>query len=377
MTGPGMIFQCSPVAQAGAQGEPAVQRAIEYIRGRVKDGLDPYVLALAANALVAVDPKDEGARKLLENLVARAESDPKGNSYWRSSISTFMGGGGDSANIETTALAVIALLRSGQHPEVAESALNYLVSQRDRFGAYHTTQSTVLALKALTLAAQMGGSQGGDAKVGAELAEADLAEADLGDGRRETLAVTEENATVVQQVRFDDLQPGRAYDLALSVSGKRGVQYQVITEYYVPWSDVAKEPAGERALRIDVTYDRSEITVNDTVGVTAEVELLAEGQAGMVLVDLGVPPGFTPLSEDLDRLVEDGTVDRYELTGRQILFYLTDVPQGEVYRLEYRLQARFPLRAQAPASQAYDYYTPQNQDTRPPQRITVKLGTPQ
>jgi hypothetical protein len=83
------------------------------------------------------------------------------------------------------------------------------------------------------------------------------------------------------------------------------------------------------------------------------------------------------VTEDLDALVEQGVIDRYELTGRQILVYLTNVPSGQVYTLNYRLLARFPIRAQTPSSQAYDYYTPDNQDTDAPQRIVVKLGTPE
>ncbi|RIK34550.1 MAG: hypothetical protein DCC55_32920, partial [Chloroflexi bacterium] len=59
------------------------------------------------------------------------------------------------------------------------------------------------------------------------------------------------------------------------------------------------------------------------------------------------------------------------------IFYLADVPGGEVVTLNYRLVARFPIRAQTPSSQAYDYYTPDNQGVSTPQRILVKLGTPE
>lgn len=43
-------------------------------------------------------------------------------------------------------------------------------------------------------------------------------------------------------------------------------------------------------MRIDVTYDRTELEVNDLLGVRAEVELLTPGEAGTVIVDLGIPP---------------------------------------------------------------------------------------
>ena len=129
-------------------------------------------------------------------------------------------------------------------------------------------------------------------------------------------------------------------------------------------------------MRIDVTYDRTELEVNDLLGVRAEVELLTPGEAGTVIVDLGIPPGFAPVMDDLQALVAAGQVERYELTGRQIILYLRDVRSGEVYSFNYRLQARYPVQAQTMPSQVYDYYAPDQRAAEPPQRITVTLGTP-
>ena len=64
------------------------------------------------------------------------------------------------------------------------------------------------------------------------------------------------------------------------------------------------------------------------------------------------------LTEDLSRLVEQGLIARYELTGRQIIVYLEDFPSEAPLAFSYRLRARFPMRAQTPPSSAYDYYNP-------------------
>ncbi len=181
---------------------------------------------------------------------------------------------------------------------------------------------------------------------------------------------------MVQQITFDDIAPGEQI-VDLTIEGERAVQYQVISRAYVPWGSFPTDaPDRQQEMRVDVFYDRTELAVNDVVNATALVELLAPGTAGTVLVDLGLPPGFTPLTEDLDRLVENRTIDRYELTGRQIILYLTEVRNDRVYRLEYRLRARFPIRAQTAPSQVYDYYTPDRQDVSPPQRMIVTLTTP-
>ncbi|MBK8799532.1 MAG: hypothetical protein IPM07_25950 [Anaerolineales bacterium] len=49
---------------------------------------------------------------------------------------------------------------------------------------------------------------------------------------------------------------------------------------------------------------------------------------------------------------------------------------GEQLTFAYRLQAKYPIRAQTPASQVFDYYAPNQGDVEAPQRIIVTLGTP-
>jgi hypothetical protein len=307
---------------------------------------------------------------VLDRLLADAMHDGD-QTYWLAGRDSYLGSYGPPADIETTAMIVQALLRAGHGLDAAQGGVNYLVGQRDAYGSFYTTQSTVQALKALLLATDAAG-EAGSAQVTVTLTDAS------GETRAATVTVDDSNGDVVQQVDFDGVVGGDgAAQVAIVVDGERSLNYQVVTSYYLPWEAVAAGDEPEEAVRVDVHYDRTELAVNDLVQVEAEVELLAAGQAGTLLVDLGIPPGFAPLTADLDRLVEDGTVDRYELTGRQIIFYLTDVASGDPYFLTYRLQARYPIRAQTPGSHAYDYYAPDQGGVAQPQRIIVTLGTPQ
>jgi hypothetical protein len=95
-----------------------------------------------------------------------------------------------------------------------------------------------------------------------------------------------------------------------------------------------------------------------------------------------LPPGFTLQAEDLDALIAKfkdtpkdyayPTIRRYELTGRQALIYIQNLSDGMPLKFSYRLLARFPLKAQAPASMAYDYYNPSVSGEVQPVVITVK-----
>ena len=107
----------------------------------------------------------------------------------------------------------------------------------------------------------------------------------------------------------------------------------------------------------------------------------AGARTDWALIDLGIPPGFAVNAEDLTTLVEASkqlppdadatTFERYELTGRQVLVYLGNLQQGSPYHFSYRLTAKFPLRAQTPASTAYDYYNPTTSGEAQPQEIVV------
>ena len=155
--------------------------------------------------------------------------------------------------------------------------------------------------------------------------------------------------------------------------------------YYLPWGDLPKYPElipAEDLVSIDVAYDRSELSVNDTVNVSVRVALNEPGtRSESAIIDLGLPPGFTVEAEDLAALVayyndvpQDypfAQIQRYELTGRQIILYTTNLSEGNPLEFSYRLRAKYPLKAKSPASLAYDYYTPERQGDQRPTEIVV------
>jgi uncharacterized protein YfaS (alpha-2-macroglobulin family) len=143
--------------------------------------------------------------------------------------------------------------------------------------------------------------------------------------------------------------------------------YQVSSRYYLPWDRVSSAPPERPQMSIDVSYDRTQLAVNDTVTVSVQVEM-HEGAARQAIVDLGVPPGFEVLAEDLADLVArhsdlpadyEGTkFSRFDLTGRQIIVYLEGLGTGQPLEFSYRIRARYPIKALTPPSSAYDYYNP-------------------
>ena len=348
------------LAEAGYDNEPRWS-GVDFLLRHYDEVEDPYVLALCANALSVAEPDHFFTTSAVDALAQQALVDGDAV-YWQTGLGTFMGGGGHAGSLEVTALAAQAMLRTGLHPDLAEGALTYLIRQKDSFGTWQTTQATVWALKALMLSAVQG-----DASAGAEVT------VSVNGGEVDPIVLDEGNAGVVHILAFDDVGSGENR-VAFRMTGEGRLMYQVTSEYYLPWEQVPVEPAAQEPLTVEVSYDRTTLAVQDEVTAHVWVKLNASGTAQMVLLDLGLPPGFTVLEEDLQALVAQGMIERFELTGRQIIVYLTDLAPNEPLSFTYRLRANYPLRVQVPASQAYDYYSPDRWGEQRPLQVVVEEG---
>jgi hypothetical protein len=347
--------------EAGYEDTQEVVQAIAYIREAALQEVDAYSLALAANALAAYDPQDPVTRAVIDSL-HKVRIQDGDTVYWPMGDVSFMGATGQTGSIETTALAAHALLRARAHPEAVQGALAYLIRGKDSWGTWSTTQATILSLKALLLASEQQGRAEGPATLYVS----------LNNELTEEIVIDETNADVVHLVTFDrGFSPTGNNEVQIDLAGGGNLMYQVATHTYLPWDQVPPSLPGEELMTIDLAYDRTALAVNDEVTVDVGVRLNQQGVVRMALIDLGVPPGFTVLTEDLSRLVEQGLIARYELTGRQIIIYLEDFAYGEPLYFSYRLRARFPMRAQTPASMAYDYYNPGSLAMLSPLVVTV------
>jgi uncharacterized protein YfaS (alpha-2-macroglobulin family) len=367
------------LVEAGYASDPGTVRGLQYVREFQSQAQDPYVVALVANTLVAADLKSASGEMtpttlmVLDRLASLAQRDGEGV-YWQSGVATFMGSEGKTGSIETTSLAALAILSSERHPDLGNGALVYLVRQKDSFGTWYSTQATVLALKALLQSVRGSG----------ELTSAAVT-ITLNGEQTVTLQVTPENFDVVQMVTFDGVAIGRENVIEIKAEGKGSLMYQLTGSYYLPWDMLALYPelTGEsEALEIGLSYDRTELAVNDSVEVQVNVALTEPGaKAESALIDLGIPPGFSVQTEDLAALVARfkdtppdyafAKIERFELTGRQVLIYVTNLSEGKPLSFSYRLRARFPLDVQSPGSNAYDYYNPDVTGDSPPQRLVV------
>jgi len=343
--------------------DPRLQFALNYLARNLDRAQDSYVLALVANALVAADPGSDAARDAVARLQRQAQMDGDG-AHWQSGTESFSGATGASAGLETTALATYALLRDGRFDELAEQGLLYLIRQQDDQGGWGTTQATVLALKAFNLAAERQELQPVQATVAVVL-DGELAR---------QVVITPENADVVHTVYLDGIEGG-PHRLRLEVEGDASsLLYQAVLAYHVPWEE-APSPAGAGVLDIEVNFDRTALKVDEALVATVRLSLNRPGTAQWVLVELGLPPGFEVVTEDLQTLIAQSAglqtqIKRYEVAGRALRLYMENL-QGTV-RFNFRLRARLVVRAQTGGATVYDYYNPTVRDTQAPGLVVVE-----
>jgi hypothetical protein len=130
-------------------------------------------------------------------------------------------------------------------------------------------------------------------------------------------------------------------------------------------------------LSIDVAYDRTRIEQNDIATATATICNSLSKTANMVMVDLGIPPGFELLSEDLPsfqektRGQESGRLKKFSLTATQAILYFNALSRKQTVTLSFRLRAKYPIHARTFPSRVYQYYDPDVNSTAHPVQLEV------
>jgi uncharacterized protein YfaS (alpha-2-macroglobulin family) len=350
------------LANTGYNG-PAVEKAKHFIESYNGSKADAYTLAVIANFAADYGQDREFTRRSMEALIdARTEKDDQ--VFW-SAEETGIYATGQSAAIETTGLATQALLKWGQASETARKALNFISSKKEASGNWGTTQATITSLRALVLATELSAS---DVRGSVEIV--------LNGKPVETLKLTADNNDLLHQFVFkgaDLIDPLKPASVELRFDGSGTLAYQVVGRYFTPWEE---RPASE-PLSIDVAYDRTHLAQNDIATATATIRNNLPKTANMVMVDLGIPPGFDLLSEDLQSFQEktsgqeSGRLEKLSLTATQAILYFNALSAHETVTLSFRLRAKYPIRARTFQSRVYEYYDPAVNSTAHPVQLEV------
>jgi CD109 antigen len=320
--------------------------ALRYLAEELPAINDSYTIALAAYALeLGQHPVRDRAYEKLLDLAMENED---GLRWAVGKVGEPQG----SLAVEATGYALMALLEHGDQFNASRAA-RWLVTQRNAFGGFNSTQDTVVGIQALTAFAA-GSRADVDLVVGVQTEE-----------KLEQFRINPENYDVLQLV---PLPMGE--DVAISVEGKGQAVAQLVLRYNLPQAEKEAE-----IFHINVDYDTHQVEVNDRIeiGVKVEFDPPLPIEAGMTVLDISVPTGFVPVEESIQKVVQaEPRIKRYDVAARKVIFYIEDMAPGDKLEFAFEALASYPVKAQGVTSQVYAYYKPEWKGETLSQPVIVK-----
>ena len=338
------------VAEAG-KGH-SFKSEIEHAHNVATKSDDPYVIALLANALGAMN--DPRAETLVAQLLKKQEKEGS----WMGATHSVFHSQGNALRIETSALAALALMKTGQHEIAVARAIEFIIKSKNEYG-YGNTQSTVMALKALVEYAKTSKHENADGVLVVQIDGKRVREQPFSNAQINRLEIknleqffTNENPQV--EVFFEGTNTAIPFDLE--------IKYAARTPRNAP-----NCPLSFRA-----GLDKTTASVGETVRITASLKNETSEMQASPMIVLGIPAGLTLQAWQLKKLVDEKQCDFYELWDGYAVFHFERLNPNESRQLALDLRADIAGIFEAPASQAFLYYQNEQRVWSKPERLDVR-----
>lgn len=317
-------------------GEKGLSAEIARVKDAVRTTKNSYVVALGANVLALA--KNGAATDALKKLAAaQRETGVVGGA-----TQSIVGSTGDSLEIETTALAALAWMRDDAFAVNAERSMKAL-AESCKDGRYGSTQSTVLALRALL---EFDKKKAGERKPGTVKL--------FVDGKQLGSPLRYDGKTD-GALTFPDvgelMSPG-AHTIELVQEGGSNVPSTIA----VRSNRVKPDSSKDARVSLEVKLGGTALKEGDVTEATARISNLSDAPLSTVVAIVGVPGGLEPRIDQLKELVKAKTIDAYEVLGRDVVLYWRGMTPKQQLRVPVSLLAAIPGKYTGPASRAYLYY---------------------
>ncbi|MCB9641182.1 MAG: hypothetical protein H6727_19950 [Myxococcales bacterium] len=337
--------------EAGGQG---LEQELAKTQKNAQDTGDAYLLALATLATQRAKGKNSAkARSLLRQL--RKKQRVKG--YFQGKIGSFTGSYGRNLSIETTSLAILAMLRAGLPEETISPAIFWLQEQRGMFGRYGATQATVLSLQSLAAFEAAHPSDKQQVALLASLNEKMFFQHNIQPERDANKKLLKTKIPVGS---------GRN-KVKLSLTGKGQLPFGAYASFYVFTPPSAKGAP----VHLELEMSKHRIKLGESTRLTATLVNTSKSPQAMTMARIAFPGGLVPQIWQLKELKEKKIVDFYELKHRELIVYLQGMaPEGRK-TIHLDLVAHVTGNYTGPASSAYPYYNDDLKFWQQPLRVSI------
>lgn len=322
-------------------GEAGLEKEIAKSARLAESTSDAYQLALASGTLLQRRAGTAPSKAALA-AAAKLARMQAASGAWTNADHSITRSGGSNLQIETTSLAILALLKADGYLEEARKGIAWLESNRGGFGQWGATQATVLALKAMTTFDAVTRVAPHAGAVSLLIDGVVVAEQSFEAGRREPILFTD----------FDERLSSGKHSITLKSKNGDPLPYSIAVEYRTT------EPASSNAavVSLGATLAKSELKMGETVRLDAVIGNKTQSGQPMTLVRLGLPGGLTFQNWQLKELREKGQIAFFETRAREVILYFRDLKPGEQKKIGIDLVATVPGTYTGPASSAYLYY---------------------
>jgi hypothetical protein len=376
------------------ESQAALQRGLEFLKTRNAEIDEPYALALFGLALLDAGNFDD-AKSVAAKLKSMAVQE-NAVAYWSLETNTPFYGWGTAGRIETTALVVQLLLKisnfkfqvSGQSEtqtsnlklqndgqqtkdeeqtaSLVSKGTQFLLKNKDRYGVWYSTQTTINVLDAFLAALADGGGNSANENRGAEI---------YVNGRKFKDAVLPPENALTFPIIFDLPVSARANRIEIKIGGNQSATMaQMVGAHYVAWQDFeanGRTENGSRALRLEYACDKREAKPTEEIACAVETERIGFKGYGMLLAEIGLPPGAEVDRASLEKAkAENWNFSRYDVLPDRIIVYLWTQAGGT--RINFKFKPRYGINAQTAPSIVYDYYNAEAQATVAPLKFSVR-----
>ncbi len=265
----------------------ALTKALGYLKQRNAEIDEPYSIAMFG--LAAFDSGDlDGARAAAARLRALAKTEGSAV-FWNLETNTPFYGWGTPGRVETTAI-VLQLLKkigSADDSELIDKSMLFLLKNKDRYGVWYSTQTTINVLDGLL--------------------------AGLRPAAAQTLTVTAAGALLKKiEVPADQIEPividvtgkiSAGSGIGVAGSADSTIMTQLVRSHYIDWKDSSssnRDVNDSRAVELKYSCDKTTGKVMDNVKCSVSAERVGFRGYGMLLAEIGIPPGADVSRESLD-----------------------------------------------------------------------------
>ena len=319
------IYIVYALTQAGIGNEirleyqTAVKKALES-----NDGYQMAMMALAANNM-----KNEKDYRELMNALSNLSQTK--NLLSETSV---VNSRDASLRVETVSLYALALMREAK-PNVGTIAdlISRILAEKSYYG-YGSTQSTVLALKAIVEYSKLTGK-------------------------------VSENATIDFIVNSKTIKGNSAVEESLKEGSNKFAVNYAKKDYNIPYNlevsySTFTPPNSDKAeLQMKTNLANKQVRAGETVRLEIEVKNTKDHLQPMAIAKVGIPAGLSVQPWQLKEILEKNQVAYYEIFDNYLVFYWMGFAPNEAKTIDLDLKVELPGTYKGKASNVYLYYTPE------------------